>query len=188
MTIPTDRLEYVRVEKEVLRVAADALDIAADWNLDDLQVSPPATWGLADPDEPEHAAEGWVSARALAQHFRSLAAAPSPPAEPVAWPTEEELIAFGSEEEHFLDIDPEVYPQMALEILARFGRRFPPPDRLAQLLLADLCWYANRLEAWSEPRNNSDIVPQDDGKQGWHDAHIMIAADLRAILAKYKGA
>lgn len=63
-----DEEEY----KRALLVAADALDIASDWNVDNVQCYPPQEWGLpAYGEEPE---DGWCSTRALAELLRNLAA------------------------------------------------------------------------------------------------------------------
>ena len=62
-----------RVEElsKALTVAADALDIASDWHVGEVQVDPPKEWKLdaisEDPDE------GWCSTSALAQKLRELA-------------------------------------------------------------------------------------------------------------------
>ena len=54
-----------------LLIAAKALDIAADWNLDEVQVNPPPEWQLeARGEDP---AEGWCSTRELAEKLRELA-------------------------------------------------------------------------------------------------------------------
>lgn len=54
--------------RKALEIAADALDIAADWNITNVQVHPPVHWQLPAYDEnPE---DGWVSTRALAEKLR----------------------------------------------------------------------------------------------------------------------
>lgn len=55
-----------------LRVAADALDIAADWNVDRLELGDaPIAFGLhPDPDDDE---PGWYDTRSLADALRELA-------------------------------------------------------------------------------------------------------------------
>jgi hypothetical protein len=55
-----------------LRVAADALDIASDWNVDRLELGDaPLAFGLhPDPDDDE---PGWYSTRAVAEALRNLA-------------------------------------------------------------------------------------------------------------------
>ena len=58
--------------KQALNLAADALDIASDWNLDNVQITPPPKWNL--PASGEDPADGWCSTRALAQKLRELAA------------------------------------------------------------------------------------------------------------------
>ena len=57
--------------RQALRVAADALNIVADWNLSDIQVNPPKEWGLETIGE--DIADGWCSTRQLAAKFRELA-------------------------------------------------------------------------------------------------------------------
>lgn len=56
--------------KEALRVAADALSIAADWNVDDVQVDVPETWGL-------DAEDGMYRTNEIANKIRQLANKPS---------------------------------------------------------------------------------------------------------------
>lgn len=58
--------------KKALEIAASALDIAADWNLTDVQVNPPVEWGLNAYTEDED--EGWCSTRELAGKLKKLAA------------------------------------------------------------------------------------------------------------------
>ena len=58
--------------QKALEIAAEALDIAADWNLYDVQVFPPEGWGLETCGE--DAGEGWCSTRALAKKIREIAA------------------------------------------------------------------------------------------------------------------
>jgi hypothetical protein len=57
--------------KRALLIAADALEIAADWNLPAVQVEPPREWGLAGGGE--DVADGWCSTQALADKLRELA-------------------------------------------------------------------------------------------------------------------
>ena len=60
-------------QREILRCAADALDIAADWHVENVQVSPPPSWNL--PAYGEDTADGWCSTSALAAKLRELSAA-----------------------------------------------------------------------------------------------------------------
>lgn len=57
--------------KTALLIAAEALDIASDWNVRDVQVYPPSEWGLESYGE--NAADGWCSTRQLAKKLRQLA-------------------------------------------------------------------------------------------------------------------
>lgn len=57
--------------KRALLLAADALDIAADWHLPAMQVNPPPEWGLDGGGE--DAADGWCSTSALAAKLREIA-------------------------------------------------------------------------------------------------------------------
>lgn len=57
--------------KKTLEIAASALDIAANWNLTDVQVDPPVEWGLNAYTEDED--EGWCSTRELATKLKELA-------------------------------------------------------------------------------------------------------------------
>ena len=57
--------------KTALMLAADALEIANDWNLYDVQIEPPREWGLYA--EQEDIADGWCSTRSLANKLRELA-------------------------------------------------------------------------------------------------------------------
>lgn len=66
--------------KKALLVAADALDIASDWNVDNVQVSPPKEWNLSA--NGEDTADGWCSTRALAAKLREIANAGSTGQEP----------------------------------------------------------------------------------------------------------
>lgn len=68
----------VRELQEALHVAANALDIADDWHVPELQCNPPKAWAL--PAREEDKAEGWCSTAALAAKLRSLAGT-VPPAE-----------------------------------------------------------------------------------------------------------
>lgn len=62
--------ETIKKLKEALKVAADALDIASDWNVGQVQVNPPKEWDLDGGDE--DAEDGWCSTRALATKLRQL--------------------------------------------------------------------------------------------------------------------
>jgi len=54
-----------------LRVAAEALDIAEDWHVEEVQCHPPKEWELEAYSEP--AEEGWCSTTALASKLREIA-------------------------------------------------------------------------------------------------------------------
>ncbi len=56
--------------KKALEITASVLDIAADWNLIDVQVDPPKEWGLDAYMEDKD--EGWCSTRELAAKLRKL--------------------------------------------------------------------------------------------------------------------
>ena len=63
--LAADIIEHFR---EAVGVAADALDIAADWNVEEVQCNPP--WELeALSENPE---DGWCSTRALAKKLRNM--------------------------------------------------------------------------------------------------------------------
>ena len=57
--------------KRALKVAADALQIASDWGLPDVQAHPPGEWNLDTVEE--KASEGWCSTAALSNKLRELA-------------------------------------------------------------------------------------------------------------------
>lgn len=57
--------------RKALLVAADALEIASDWNVTDVQVNPPEDWAL-DAYE-ESAADGWCSVMELVRKLREMA-------------------------------------------------------------------------------------------------------------------
>jgi hypothetical protein len=62
----------VKEMKQALRIAADALSIANDWSIYDVQVNPPKEWGLyAEYDDAE---DGWCSTHALANKLREIGA------------------------------------------------------------------------------------------------------------------
>lgn len=54
-----------------LNLAADALDIAADWHIPNVQVHPPKEWGLQAFGESVD--DGWCATRLLAGKLRELA-------------------------------------------------------------------------------------------------------------------
>ena len=58
--------------KVALRVAADALEIASDWNVNNVQCNPPKEWCL--PAYGEDPSEGWCSTTSLAEFLRNLSA------------------------------------------------------------------------------------------------------------------
>lgn len=63
--------ETIAKLKEALKIAADALSIASDWNVNQVQVNPPKEWNLDGGDEdPE---DGWCSTYELANKLRQLA-------------------------------------------------------------------------------------------------------------------
>lgn len=55
-----------------LNVAAEAIDIASDWNLPAVQVNPPTEWGIDSGGEDDDGS--WASTRGLADHFRATIA------------------------------------------------------------------------------------------------------------------
>lgn len=65
----TDK-ETIAQLKQALKVAADALNIASDWNVDQVQVNPPLEWDLDGGDEDP--ADGWCSTRDLARKLEAL--------------------------------------------------------------------------------------------------------------------
>lgn len=63
--------EKIKQLKEALLIASNALSIASDWNVGQVQVNPPKEWNLDGGDEdPE---EGWCSTYALAKKLEQLA-------------------------------------------------------------------------------------------------------------------
>lgn len=56
--------------KKVFIIAADGLDIAADWNVPDVQVYPPKEWNLVSYTEDVN--DGWCATRELAKKLREL--------------------------------------------------------------------------------------------------------------------
>lgn len=63
--------QLLELAARALRIGAVALEIADDWNLPDVQVSPPSEWKL-DARE-KNAADGWCSTYELAQKFKEIA-------------------------------------------------------------------------------------------------------------------
>lgn len=57
--------------KKGLEIAADALDIADDWNVTNIQVNPPVEWKLEAYGE--DILDGWCATVQLAQKLRELA-------------------------------------------------------------------------------------------------------------------
>lgn len=65
-----NQTEEIKKLKEALKVAADALSIASDWNVNQVQVNPPKEWELDGGEEdPE---DGWCSTSALAEKLEQL--------------------------------------------------------------------------------------------------------------------
>lgn len=58
--------------KKALEIATIALNICADWDVEDIQVDPPKEWDLGA--YTEEVSEGWCSTRELASKFKELAA------------------------------------------------------------------------------------------------------------------
>ena len=58
--------------REALKLAADALDIASDWHVEDVQISVPPWLGV-DVTEDANGGETWVMTVALASALRRLA-------------------------------------------------------------------------------------------------------------------
>jgi hypothetical protein len=65
-----NQAEEIKQLKEALRVAAKALSIASEWNLNQVQVHPPKEWDLDGGDEDP--ADGWCSVSALASKLKQL--------------------------------------------------------------------------------------------------------------------
>jgi hypothetical protein len=63
--------EEIKKLKEALKIAAAALEIASDWNVNAVQVNPPKEWELDDGGEDE--SQGWCSTSHLARKLKSLA-------------------------------------------------------------------------------------------------------------------
>lgn len=59
-------VEPIDKRTQAMLIAADALDIASDWNLDTVEVDVPEDW--YDGEEP-----GWISTRTIAKKLRALA-------------------------------------------------------------------------------------------------------------------
>jgi len=66
-----EQLALVDELKAALRVAACAISIASDWNIDNVQVAPPAEWGLEAFGE--DVADGWCSTAQLARKLKEIA-------------------------------------------------------------------------------------------------------------------
>jgi hypothetical protein len=62
--------EQIKKLKEALKVAAEALSIASDWNVSQVQVNPPKEWNLDGGEEDSE--QGWCSTYALAMKLRQL--------------------------------------------------------------------------------------------------------------------
>lgn len=60
--------DQIKQLKEALKVAAQALSIASDWNVDEMQLEVPKEWNLDD----EGLEEGWYSTRDLSHKFSQL--------------------------------------------------------------------------------------------------------------------
>lgn len=66
----TDSEKIVQL-KQALLLAAEALFIASDWNVNQVQINPPKEWDLDGGEEdPE---DGWCSTDSLARKLRQLA-------------------------------------------------------------------------------------------------------------------
>lgn len=57
-------------KEEEIKKLKEALSIAADWNVNQVQVNPPKEWNLSGGEE--DAEEGWCSTLALANKLRQL--------------------------------------------------------------------------------------------------------------------
>ena len=77
--------DKVLVPVELLQKIVDALRIANDWNLDELNIEPPEEWGLELPEDCNGVMEGWCYTTDFANHIESLIEAEPEPAsaEPV---------------------------------------------------------------------------------------------------------
>lgn len=51
--------------KKALKIAISALEIASDWNFDELQVNPPEEWGIDKGD-------GWCSTYELTNKLKEI--------------------------------------------------------------------------------------------------------------------
>lgn len=60
--------EKIKELKEALKVAANALSIASDWNVDRMELEVPKEWDLDDEGEEE----GWYSTSSLEMKLRQL--------------------------------------------------------------------------------------------------------------------
>jgi len=66
--VSTPNLSEIRL---ALNLAADALNIASDWNMNQVQINPPREWKL--PGGEESAREGWCTTDSLAAKLRKIA-------------------------------------------------------------------------------------------------------------------
>ena len=57
--------------KEALKIAADALEIASEWIVTDIEIDTPKEWNLNASCDPQN--DGWVPAMALVEKLRSMA-------------------------------------------------------------------------------------------------------------------
>lgn len=65
----TEKEQIIELKK-ALAIASKALSIAADWNINDVQVHPPKEWDLeAYNENPE---DGWCSTRELSRKLKML--------------------------------------------------------------------------------------------------------------------
>lgn len=70
--ITADLVAENRRLKDALKIAANALEIASDWDLPAVQVSPPPEWNLEGGGEDP--SDGWCGTYALAIKLREIAA------------------------------------------------------------------------------------------------------------------
>jgi hypothetical protein len=66
----TNGWRFLIEAREALRVAAMALDIAVDWDLENVQVDPPRAWNLEA--HGEDVSDGWCATTELARKLREL--------------------------------------------------------------------------------------------------------------------
>ena len=62
--------EIITELKKALLIASEALSIAADWNVNELQVHPPKEWNLDSYEEDTE--DGWCSTRELSRKLLAL--------------------------------------------------------------------------------------------------------------------